>query len=67
MPGNQGGTHQHGESVTEHVGRLVDAGGRGPLLRWEPVAGDEGRGGHDRHAGDPVQDSADVRAEIKGE
>ena len=55
-------TDEHGHPVAEHVSGLVDGGGGGALVGREPLAGDEGRGRHDRHAAHAVQDGAGVAA-----
>ena len=44
---------------------LVDGRGGGPLVLWEPEAGDDRRGGHHGHAGDPVENGADVTGRKK--
>lgn len=57
-------TYQHCEAISEHIESLVYRGGSCPLIWREPLAGDEGRGGHDGHPGDPVKDGADVTTEV---
>ena len=58
-------TYQHGETIAKHVEGLVYRGGGGPLIGREPLARDEGRGGHNRDPGDPIEDGAGVTAEVR--
>ena len=53
-----------GEPIAKHVEGLVYRGGGGPLVGREPLARDEGRGGHDCNPGDPVEDGAGVTTEV---